>query len=297
MGTTQYFAAYAQKGLQLLSGSEAAFRGSIGANEEAILFQNNPIYSVTNGVALFSDTHTVQALHDLDTAIANINSRPVVFEFSSLNGRTFTLGVYTYTGSSDLFLSHNETMILDGGGDPNAVWIFRINQKVYFHGNVQIINLPGYPGDGKQPVPVWWHVYAAELEFSPTVIGNILSDLYIHIHSGGDGVTSVSGSLLSLSYIYIDSGVVLSCQANTYPSMYFGTYEPTAIPSQLPSSTPSVRPSAPPSVRPSTVPSVEPSMSPTAVPSISLTPSEAPSLAPSAAPSISMSPTAPTIGK
>jgi hypothetical protein len=267
MRTTQYFAMYAQKGIQLLSGSESAFRGSIGANEEDIIFQNNPIYNITNGIVMAHNTDTVQALHDINAATADINSRTRDVEFESLNGQTFAPGLYTYTGGGDLYLDVDETLTLDGGGDRNAVWIFRVSQKMYFHGDMQIINLPGFPGDGNQPVPVWWHVNEAELEFSPTVVGNILSDSNIYVHAG-EGVTSVAGSLLVLFYIYIESGAVLSCQAYTYPNSVFGTYEPTATPSQWPSSRPYAAPSAPPSVRSSDAPSIRPSAAPTNIPKI-----------------------------
>jgi len=91
------------------------------------------------GATHVSDAVALQAKTDLTTAYNNAAGQSCTSTLSGdLGGRTLVPGVYCYTSDAQL----TGTLTLDGGGDPNAVFIFKIGSMLTTASNsrVSIIN-------------------------------------------------------------------------------------------------------------------------------------------------------------
>lgn len=80
----------------------------------------------TNSVTITTEVNTAQSLSELDTIYNQINEVPITndfhsFNFGTLAGEVLTPGKYT-VGSA---MAIGNTLILDGGGNQNAVFIFQ----------------------------------------------------------------------------------------------------------------------------------------------------------------------------
>eukprot|EP01034_Spumella_vulgaris_P028900 gene28900-35852_t len=127
--------------------------------------------------------------------------------------------------------------------EPDAVWIFQSVGNVYFSGSMSIVNVPGYPGDGDAPVPVWWSLNGdVHLTDGAVLMGNVLGGRWATVLVQGNPM--VHGSIWCRGAVTVSGGATLSLQAYTYPNAFPGTWSPTEAPtfSQAPSVAPSASP-------------------------------------------------------
>jgi hypothetical protein len=135
----------------------------------------------------------------LTTAYNTAAGKPVGTHLPpDIGGQTLAPGVYTTVAQPTLGITGNLT--LDGGGDPNAVWIFQISSTLTTAaGKVNLIN-------GAQPKNVFWAVgSSATLGTGTTMAGNIMAQASITLNSG---VTLNGRALASIGAVTLISDTV-----------------------------------------------------------------------------------------
>jgi len=128
---------------------------------------------------------------------------------SDLNGMTFAPGIYSTPTTMEI----NNTLTLDGLGDPNAQWIFRsvTTLTVGAGAKVQIVNTGTSEG-----VSVFWSVgTAAVLNENSDFLGNIVAKTAITLASGaniscgrvfaGTAITMQGGNTISRDCLDMDN--------------------------------------------------------------------------------------------
>ena len=123
---------------------------------------------VITGVQHLADAIAAQAQVDLTSAyntLAGLPCPPANAIVADLGGTTKAAGVYcTATG-----IGVTGTLTLDGGGDPNASFVFQAGTSLTTAGNVVLIN-------GAQAKNVWWQVgSSATLGTGSQWMGNIVA--------------------------------------------------------------------------------------------------------------------------
>lgn len=123
---------------------------------------------IITGVQHLADAVALQAQIDLTNAyntLAGLPCPPANAIVANLGGTTKTAGVYC-TASS---IGVSGTLTLDGGGDPNAVFVFQAGTSLITAGNIVLIN-------GAQAKNVYWQVgTSATLGTGSQWQGNILA--------------------------------------------------------------------------------------------------------------------------
>lgn len=184
-------------GFRHLRGQCGAGRGGQSiAKTRMILSGYFTRYVFTSGSIQSNTALAQQAQLDLDAAIVALSSfgAGITIPFGDLdlyqstNGGSITPGTYTVSAAA---VNLSGTLILDGGNNPNAVWVFQLPSTLITSStsNVVVQNI----GTGAN-VGVYWNVHSAATLNGPTFAGNVLaSDL---ISSDGD-LTIGCGRLLS----------------------------------------------------------------------------------------------------
>jgi hypothetical protein len=123
---------------------------------------------VITGVQHLNDGVAIQAQIDLTTAyntLAGLPCPPANAIVGNLGGTTKAAGVYC-TASG---IGVTGTLTLDGGGDPNASFVFQAGSSLVTAGNIVLIN-------GAQAKNVWWQVgSSATLGTASQWQGNIVA--------------------------------------------------------------------------------------------------------------------------
>jgi hypothetical protein len=103
---------------------------------------------VITGVQHLADATAVQNQIDLTAAYNTLAGLPCGTAIvGNLGGTTKTAGVYCTAGG----IGVTGTLTLDGGGDPNATFVFQAGSSLTTAGNIVLIN-------GAQAKNVWWQV-------------------------------------------------------------------------------------------------------------------------------------------
>jgi len=151
------------------------------------------------------------AKNDLTTAYLNAAARPWNFDRTAtpdLGGGTLVPGVY----KSDSSLAITGTLTLDGGGDPNAVFIFQAGSSLTTADTNSTVILQ----NGTQACNVFWQVgTSATIGKNTTFVGNILAATSITLNTGA----SVSGRVLALT-----GAVTLDTNSITIPAVAWESY-------------------------------------------------------------------------
>lgn len=124
---------------------------------------------VITGSLYVADAVAAQAQTDLLAAYVDGAGRPAGTLESDLSGLTLPGGVYT--SASTMSIAVGGTVTLDGGGDPNAVWIFQIGSSLTVGDNAQVLLI-----NGAQARNVYWVAFASStLGTNVRFQGNVLA--------------------------------------------------------------------------------------------------------------------------
>lgn len=144
--------------------------------------------SVTlTGTNHYGDLTTQAAKTDLATAYTNAASQGLDFSITADLGTMSPLVPGVYNSGSSIGLTG--TVILDGGGDPNAVFIFQAGSTLITASNSKVVLI-----NNAQPCNVFWQVgSSATLGTGSTFIGTIMALASIT----DDGGSTIDGRLLA----------------------------------------------------------------------------------------------------
>jgi LPXTG-motif cell wall-anchored protein len=147
----------------------------------------------TNGTIHLFDAAAEQAKADLLIAYNDAAGRVTTETVSGdLAGRTLTPGVYTSESSMGL----TGTLILDGGGDPNAVFIFQAGSSLTLGSGSQVVLI-----NDAQPCKVFWQVgSSATLGTGTNFVGHILAM---------ESITDTTGATIRGQLLALDGAVTL----------------------------------------------------------------------------------------
>lgn len=123
---------------------------------------------------------TQQAKIDLGIAYVDAAGRTADTAYGAIHELVGTLGAGVYSGSSSFSIM--TTLTLDGGGDPNAVWIFQSGSTLITASNSNILLI-----NGAQTSNVFWQVgSSATLGPYSNFVGTILASDSITLNTGAD---------------------------------------------------------------------------------------------------------------
>ncbi len=116
-----------------------------------------------------------QASSDLTTAYNAAAGQTPVTTFTTgdnqLGGQTLTAGVYAFGGASTANLVGGSPLVLNGGGDPDAVFVFQASSTLVT-GTSSVVELE----NGAQACNVFWDVgSSATLGSSSTFVGTVMA--------------------------------------------------------------------------------------------------------------------------
>lgn len=154
----------------------------------------------TNGTIHLFDAAAEQAKADLLIAYNDAAGRDTTETISGdLAGRTLTPGVYTSASSMGL----TGKLILDGGGDPNAVFIFQAGSTLTLGSDSQVVLI-----NDAQPCKVFWQVgSSATLGTGTSFVGHILAMESITDTTGA----TIRGQLLALNgAVTLDTNTIIN---------------------------------------------------------------------------------------
>ena len=148
------------------------------------------------------------AKNDLTTAYVAAAGQPPVTTFTAgdnqLGGQTLVPGVYAFGAASSANITASSPLVLNGGGDPNAVFVFQASSSLVTASNsvVQLEN-------GAQACNVFWQVSSsATLNSSSTFVGTIMAL---------DSITLDSGATVQGRVLARDGAVTLDANTITVP--------------------------------------------------------------------------------
>ena len=203
----------------ITNAGETNVLGHIGTNP-TVTFTGQASITQTGEVHL-ADAAAIQAKTDLQTAYDSAKSVSSVSPISGdLIGMTITPGAYESVGA----ISLTGNLVLDAGGDANAVFLFRVEGalNVAAGGNVTVIN-------GGSADNVYWRVTgAANLAAGSSFMGTALVKTAIAVAAGA----SVRGRLLAIdgtvtlsnNNVYSYDAPVVTLSTSTIDLATAGTY-------------------------------------------------------------------------
>ncbi len=206
LGTASTFALLA--GSTITSTGPTIINGDVGVHPGTTFTLGVPPAIVTGTIHL-GDPVAAQAKADLLTAYNDATGRTPVTIATELGGTTLTPGAYN-SAAGDFQITG--TLTLDGGGDPNAVFVFQAASTLTTatSSNVHLIN-------NARSSHVYWQVgSSATLGVTSHFEGSILAQASITAKTG----STVKGQLLALTgAVTVDSLTVTD--TNALPAFYF----------------------------------------------------------------------------
>jgi hypothetical protein len=171
LGTDRSFAVLA--GSTITNTGPTSITGDLGLSPGSSVTGFPP--GVLNGATHVADALSVQAKSDLTTAYNTAAAQPCTSTLSGdLGGRTLTPGVYCYPSAALL----TGTLTLDGGGDPNALFIFKVGSTLTTATGSRVVLLNG------GPCGVHWQVGSSATLGTDTVfVGTMLVNTSITLNT------------------------------------------------------------------------------------------------------------------
>jgi hypothetical protein len=164
-----------------------AIDGNLGLSPNGLTSITGFPPGTVSGEVDAANATSLQAQADLTTAYNTVTATPTTTDLSGqdLGGMTLLPGVYNFATSAQL-TGH---LILNGAGNSNAVWMFKIDSTLTTApaSSVTFIN-------GGQADNVYWQVgSSATIDTTTAFIGNILAQASITVNAGA----SISGRALA----------------------------------------------------------------------------------------------------
>lgn len=218
----------------VLAGSTITNTGASVINGGLGLSPGTAVTGFPPGTSSAQEVTTAQALqaqNDLTTAYNAVGSQSGSTVSGDLGGQTLVAGVYTSASSLGL----TGTLVLDGQGDANAVFIFRANSTLTTASasNVSLIN-------GAQACNIFWQVgSSATLGTNSSFSGNILALSSITLNTGA----SVTGRVLARNgAVTLDNNTITvpSCTVAVEPTPTTPTSTSTPVVLAVATTTPVV---------------------------------------------------------
>ena len=153
--------------------------GDVGVSTAGGTINGLPVGQPTGGTRHAGDGVALQAQNDVTPAYNDLAARAcnVTLTGVDLGGRTLTGGVYCFASSAAL----TGILTLDGQGNPDAVFVFKIGSTLITAANNASVILTGQA----QAKNVWWQVTSsATLNANTVFIGNIIALTTITIDTG-----------------------------------------------------------------------------------------------------------------
>lgn len=171
LATARSFAILA--GSAVTNTGPSAITGDLGLSPGSSVTGFPP--GTVNGSIHVDDAVSVQAQSDLVTAYDSAASQPCASTLTGdLGGRTLTPGVYCFTSSAQL----TGTLTVDGGGDPNAVFIFKIASALTTASSSRVDLVNG------GPCGIFWQVgSSATLGTDTNFVGTLLVNTSITLNT------------------------------------------------------------------------------------------------------------------
>jgi hypothetical protein len=148
--------------------------GNVGLSPSTSCISDGVVCSsgnlLVNGARYLNDGAgiAIQARMDLSSAQTEATSYPSDETVEELAGRTLTAGVYA--SDFGMTIASGGTLTLDGEGDPDAVWIFRVGSSLTVGNNVNVQLL-----NGANAANVFWTVFASSnIGSGTTFAGTVL---------------------------------------------------------------------------------------------------------------------------
>ena len=155
---------------------------------------------VVGGTIHAADAVAAQAQNDTTTAYVSLAGQACDTTFgvpTDLVGLTLVPGVYCFASSASL----SGQLTLDAGGDPNAVWVFKVGSTLITGSNASVLLT-----NGAQACDVFWQVgSSATLGTGTSFVGNILALTSITLNTNA----SLAGRALAQNgAVTLDSNAV-----------------------------------------------------------------------------------------
>jgi hypothetical protein len=134
---------------------------------------------VTGTIEIPGGPIAMQAEMDLTTAYNDARGRPCEHTMTSidLGGTTLPPGVYCFSGAAQQLVGN---LMLDGQGDPGAVWIFQIGSTLTISANAATMMI-----NGGNACNVYWQVgSSATIDTGARFVGSILAQASISLLTG-----------------------------------------------------------------------------------------------------------------
>jgi hypothetical protein len=128
-----------------------------------------------------------------------------------LGGLTLTPGIYNYPSAAHL--DENDTLYLDFGGDPNALFIFQVGSELVMKTNSKIVALNN-PDQTCLGSNVFWAVGSSATIDGDSFIGTVIAFTAITMTNTGNvsGFTNVSGRMLALgASVTMVNSIISTC--------------------------------------------------------------------------------------
>ena len=146
---------------------------------------------------LTNDVNAMQAAYT--DAAGRTNPLAVNLGGGEIGGFTLPGGVYKWTAGLSISTAD---LTLDGGGNPNAVWIFQIGSGLNVASGRKIILI-----NGAQAKNIFWQVGStAVIGTNAQFNGIILSKAAINMQTGA----TTNGNLLAQTAVTLDTNIVRS---------------------------------------------------------------------------------------
>lgn len=183
VGTEQSFAVLG--GSTVTNTGSSVITGNLGLSPGTSV-TGFPPGSVT-GTIHAADAVALQAQTDTTTVYNNLAGQTCTLDLTgqNLGGQTLVPGVYCFSSSAQL----TGALTLNGGGDPNAVWVFKTGSTLTTASNSSVL-----PTNSGQACNVFWQVgSSATLGTTTAFVGSIYALTSITLNTGA----SVSGRVLA----------------------------------------------------------------------------------------------------
>lgn len=172
--------------------------------------------ALTNTGSTFSGTSTplpVQVINDFNTAYNNYAAIPCTGTLdTAYTGATLTLTPGVYCNHAAVTFT-DSTLTLDGQGDANAVWIFKIG--TLGTGALTGANFTVNMANGGDSCNVSWWVAEASTMTTSGFQGDILSGAAITLTGLAGTATPFNGDIMAKAGVTVTDVTVLGCNASS----------------------------------------------------------------------------------